>query len=77
MEGGEAAVHELGGYGQKHGGEIIEVQAGGKAADDAKEKADGDAEGEWEVDHILIDKFVIDLGLIINLIRNEYANQLE
>lgn len=51
------------------------MQAGGEAADDAEEEAEGDAGDEEEVDHILLDKFVIDLGLIINLIRNEYANQ--
>jgi hypothetical protein len=66
MEGGEAVGHELGGYGQKHGGEIIEVQAGSEAADDAKEKADGDAGEEEEVDHALQDKIVLDLPLIIN-----------
>lgn len=51
------------------------MQAGGKAAYDSQDEAEGDAEGEGEVEHILIDKFVIDLGLIINLVRNECAIQ--
>lgn len=62
MKGGEAVGHELGGYGQQHGCKVVEVQAGGKAADDSQEKAEDDAGEEGEVDHILVDKFVIALG---------------
>jgi hypothetical protein len=52
MKGGEAVGHELRGYGQKHSGKVVEVQAGGKAADDSQEKAEDDAGEEGEVDHL-------------------------
>jgi hypothetical protein len=42
------------------------MQARGKAADDAQQKAEGDVESEGEVDHALQDKIVFDLPLIIN-----------
>jgi len=56
MEGGEAVAHELGGYGQKHGGKVIEVQAGGKAADDSQEEAEGDAGEQDGVGHLYFKK---------------------
>jgi hypothetical protein len=66
MEGRKAVAHELGGYGQKHGGKVIEMQAGSKAADNSQEKAKGDAGEQEEFDHIFLDKIIIDLTLIIN-----------
>jgi len=66
MKWREAVGHELRGDSQEHSGEVVEVKAGGKAADNAQEKAEGDAGEEGEVDHALQDKIVFDLPLIIN-----------
>jgi len=64
MKWREAVGHELRGDSQEHSGEVVEVKAGGKAADNAQEKAEGDAEGEREGGHLLSCNFLIVLSLI-------------